>query len=175
MRVLLMVVALGFAFGSSAEAQRRMTTLSANAGSGLSIGSGQATTVGGQSMVSLRRTPVFVEVEGRTWSTSNPDPVIGAALRVEIDGRTSLAVVPRVQLQRTLSKLEVRVFLGAPFFFAPFSMLGAELGGGISISLGKHFALGVNAMIDAFFWGSDLPDDTVLIGINGMAGLEMRL
>jgi len=173
MRAIAIVLAW-LALGGDADAQRRMTTVSANAGSGLSIGTG-ATSVAGQSMVSLRRTPVFIEVEGRTWSTSNPDPVIGAALRVEVDGRASLAVVPRVTLQRCASKIEFRVFFGAPFFFAPFSMLGAELGGGISIPLGKHFSLGVNAMVDAFFWGSDLPDDTVVIGINGMAGVEMRL
>ncbi len=170
--VLAALVALGVA--SSADAQRRMTTVSAQAGSGLSIGT-STNSVGGQSMVTLRRTPVFIEVEGRTYSTSNPDPVIGAALRVEIDGRASLAVVPRVQLQRGAGKVQFRVFLGAPFFFAPFSLLGAELGGGITLSLGKYLSLGVTAMIDAFFWGSDLPSDTVVVGINGMAGLEMRL
>ena len=174
MRRVLLACALCVWGLGNAEAQQRMTTVSAQAGSGLSMGTGGAT-VGGQSMVTMRRTPVFLEVEARTYSTSNPDPVIGAALRVELDGRASIAVVPRVQLLRCTGRIEFRAFLGAPFFFAPFSMLGAEGGGGITIPFGKHFSLGVTAMIDAFFWGSDLPDDTVLIGINGMAGVEMRL
>ena len=173
MRALPIVVSVLLA-ASAVDAQQRVTTFSAHAGSGLSLGTSNSS-VGGQSMVTLRRTPVFIEIEGRTYDTGRPDPMIGAALRVEVDGRASVAIVPRVQLQRAAGKVSFRVFLGAPFFFAPFSMLGAELGGGISIPFGKYVSLGVHAMVDAFFWGSDLPDDTVVIGINGMAGLEMRL
>ncbi len=142
-------------------------------GAGLAIGTGAA--IGGESRSTLRRTPIFLDIDVRTRSSAE-ELIYGAALRVEVEGRTSVAVVPRVQLSRNLGNAPTRVFIGVPFFFAPFSMLGAELGGAISIPLGKSdVSLVPSILVDVWFWGSDLPDDTVVVGLNATLGLELEL
>ena len=156
-----------------AEAQRRLVVTGLHVGSGLSMGTGPAGENAGS--VTLRRTPIFLEAEAHTWIDAAPDPVLGAARRLEVDGRVSVAVVPRAGLVRPLGPARLRLFAGAPFFFAPFSMLGAEVGAALAIPLGDRFALSAGLRLDVFFWGSDLPSDTALVDLDLAVGLEVRL
>lgn len=156
------------------SAQARLVVTGLHVGSGLSMGTG-AGGDGTDANVTLRRTPIFIEAEARTWIDATPDPVLGAALRVEVDGRASVAVVPRAALMRPLGAGELRLFVGVPFFFAPFSMLGGEAGAALAIPLGERFALSTSFRVDVFFWGSDLPSDTAIVDLDLAVGLEVRL
>ncbi len=156
------------------RAQTRRMVTGLHVGSGLSMGtgpSGERTNAN----LTLRRTPIFLEAEARTWVDAAPDPVLGAALRVEVDGRVSVGIVPRAALMRHLGASEVRLFVGVPFFFAPFSLLGAEAGAALAIPLGERFALGTSIRLDVFFWGSDLPSNTAVVDLDLSVGLEVRL
>ncbi len=159
---------------TAARAQTRLVVTGVHVGSGLSMGTGPGAD-GTDANVTMRRTPAFIEAEARTWIDATPDPVIGAALRVEVDGRASVALVPRAGLKRSLGASELRLFVGAPFFFAPFSLLGGEVGAALAIPLGDRFALSASFRVDVFFWGSDLPSDTAIVDLDLAVGIEVRL
>ncbi|MEM9070783.1 MAG: hypothetical protein AAGE52_19905 [Myxococcota bacterium] len=156
----------------TAEAQSRRTVAGLRIGSGLSLGTSNQ---GEDASLTQRRTPIYLEADVRTWIDATPDPVVGAALRVEVDGRVSAAIVPRAQLMRQVGSLEVRAMVGAPFFFAPFSLLGGEAGFELSIPLGGGWAIATGLRVDVFFWGSDLPSGTAIVAIDAVAGMELRL
>jgi len=160
----LLLVVLGVS--PRVEAQRRAFAVSLSGGSGLTFGTG-----GSQDVV-MQRTPIFLDAAVRAWTDEAPNPVIGGALRVEVDGRASVGIVPRVEWDQRLGSLELRPFAGVPFFFAPFSLLGIELGVGAAFPLGDSLRLVANFMVDAYVWGSDLPADSAVIMLNGTIGIE---
>lgn len=164
MALLLLLPLLGFS--RSASAQRREFAVSLSAGSGLTLGTG-----GGQGVV-VERTPIFLDAAVRAWTDEAPNPVIGGALRFEVDGRASLGIVPRIEWAQRLGALELRPFAGVPFFFAPFSLLGVEAGLGVRMRLGDSLGLVANFLVDAYVWGSDLPADSALVMLNGTVGIE---
>lgn len=167
---LLGLVALATLAGAApAEAQTRLTTASLSGGSGVSLGTGQ----GGETV--LQRTPIFLDAFVRTYSDEQPSPVVGGGLRVELDGRVSAALVFRAELPKRLGPVELRAFAGVPFFFAPFTMLGVELGVAVAWPLSPSLSLIGAFVADAFVWGSDLPDDSVVVMLNGSLGIEVRL
>lgn len=166
--VALLVLGVSLA-AAPAEAQTRITTASLSGGSGVSLGTGQ----GGETV--LQRTPAFLDAFVRTYSDEQPSPVLGGGLRIELDGRVSAAGVFRAELPARLGPIEVRPFAGVPFFVAPFTMLGVELGIGIAWPFSDHLSLVGAFIADAYVWGSDLPDDSVVVMLNAALGLEVRL
>ena len=144
----------------AAHAQKRQIIVGLQGGSGLALGTGQGGVEEGdstRSSLTLRRAPIFLEGEFRMWSSEQPDPVYGAALRLELDGRVSAAIVPRLQIHREIGPMKLRVLAGIPFFFVPFSLLGAEFGSGVLLPLGSQFSLAANFFVDVFFWGKRSP------------------
>ncbi len=101
-------------------------------------------------------------------------PWFGLSMRAELEGRASAAVVPSVQLERPLGPLHLRPHAALPFFFAPFSLLGGELGLDASYPLSAGAAVTLGLRFDAFFWGSDLPEGSALVMLDAMLALEMR-
>lgn len=151
-----------------AQGQAPMDSVSATVGSGITLASGQATAL-------TSRTPLFVDAAYRRWSSENPDLVWGASARVEVEGRTSLALVPRIELGTDLGPLTVRSGVAAPLVFAPFTLIGVE--GSVTTRLALTPALGltVSLLADAFFLGSDLPSGSVLVMFNGAVGVDLAL
>lgn len=168
-RLRLVVFAAGYALvalcPAEAQAQTRHITVSLSGGSGLSLGTGQHGSV-------MRHTPVFLDAAVRSWSSEEPNPVLGGVLRVEVDGRASIAVVPRAELVREFGPVQLRPFAGLPFFFAPFTLLGAEVGLMLAVPMSKT-RLVAGVLVDAFFWGSDLPSGQAVVALNLSVGLEL--
>ncbi len=167
--VFALALSAGFVHSPRASAQTRYMTADARTGSGVSLGTGQ----GGA--VTARRTPLFVDAGIRTWTDETPDPIYGASLRLELDGRVGVGVVPHVELSRSIGPFEIRPRIGAPLFFAPYSLLGLELGATLAIPLVHRFALTAGVFAAAFFWGSDLPGNSALTMINATVGAELAL
>ena len=163
--LLVALVLLG-ATGGVARAQRPVHRVALGGGSGLSVGSAQGTAVS-------RRTPFFVEASYRQRSSEALQPWFGVGLRAEVESRASVAVVPAAQLERQVGPVSVRPLLALPFFFAPFSLLGAELGLDVAYELGGGLACVLGLRLDGFFWGSDLPEGSALVMANAMLGVEM--
>ncbi|MFT5354614.1 MAG: hypothetical protein ACI9KE_001821 [Polyangiales bacterium] len=171
-------LALGFVLGlgllcasSSAEAQTRNISVSLLAGSGVSFGTGS-----GQSI--LRHSPTHLDLAFRTWVSEGKhlrNPIVGAALRIEVEGRASVGIVPRAELMQTLGSVQIRPFVGVPFFFAPFSLLGAEVGAALTFQLHGQTNVLVTVVVDAYFWGSDLPDGQAIVSLNVGIGFELGM
>lgn len=164
------LVLLVLASATPAMAQRAMVA-GASVGSGTSFGTGSS---GDRASVTVRRTPTFLDLGLATWNPERPDPELGASLRLEIDGRVAVGVVPRAGIRRARGGVELRASFGLPIFVAPFSLVGAEVTTGLGIPLGGGFALVSDVVIGAYFWGSDLPDDSTLVKLDLRIGVELR-
>jgi hypothetical protein len=169
MRTLLTLLVLGSALASaaSAKAQRPVYAGGLVAGSGVSFGDGQKTVV-------VQRSPLFLDLSFRYWSTEQDWLVVGASARVEIDGRTSVAAVPRLEYQLKMGPLLLRPGIGAPFVLAPRTMFGVEGGLTARLELAGAFGLLATVYADAFFLGDDVPDDSVVVMLNGALGVDLQ-
>lgn len=163
------LLCVALTWSTSASAQVPFLSTGLQVGSGITWGNGQA-----DSTVS-RRSPLFVDASLRTWSDESPTLYWGGSLRMEIEGRTSIAVVPRVELAKKLGSLTLIPGVGAALYFAPFSMVGVEVGTAIQLPLSDTFSLGGHVFLDGFFFGSDVPDDSAVIMLNLMFGAVLAL
>lgn len=156
-------------WSSSVRAQTPFLSTGLELGTGMTWGNGQA-----DSTVS-RRSPLFIDASLRTWSDESPTLYWGGSVRMEIEGRTSIAVVPRVELAKKLGSLTLIPGVGAALFFAPFSMVGVEVGTALQLPLSDTFSLGGHVFLDGFFFGSDVPEDSAVIMLNLMFGAVLAL
>lgn len=155
---------------STASAQRELAA-SVFVGSGVTVGTGGN---GERARTATRRSPTFLDLELGSWNPERPDPVLGAALRLELDGRVAIGIVPRAGVRRRRGALELRAGFGLPIFVAPFSLVGAEVATGLGITLGGGFAFVSDVVIGGYFWGSDLPSNAALVKVDLRIGLELR-
>ena len=154
---------------AAARAQTLSKSVALTLGTGIELGNGQ-----GREVVVLR-SPLFMDAAIRTWTDETPDLVMGGSIRVEVDRTTSVAGVPRVEINRRFGSLLLRPGIGVPIFFAPFSMVGVELSVGVVLSLGDGLSLVGGILIDAFFFGSDIPQGSSVVMFNGALGVELDL
>lgn len=167
--VLLALLALTMLNPGRASAQTPYISGQLALGSGITWGNGPA-----DSTVS-RRSPMLVDLSARTWSDEVQNIIWGGSVRLEIEGRTSIAIVPRVEMSKKLGSLSVLPGVGVPLFFSPFSMLGIELSTCVLMPLSDVFSLSGTAMFDGFFFGSDVPNDSAVIMFNLMLGATIAL
>ena len=147
-------------------AQEPVHSVAMAAGSGLSIATGQRGGV-------MQRTPILIDLAYRFWNSEDPRVVWGGSARVEVEGRASFAVVPRVEYTATLGALTLRPGLAAPLFIAPFTLIGVEGSVTARVALADNLGLLGVSMVTAYLRGSDLPDDSVLLMFNGMLGVDL--
>jgi hypothetical protein len=151
-----------------ALAQTRGTGLGLAAGTGVELGGGSGEAV-------ILRSPFFLDLAARTWTDEQPDMMWGGSLRAEIEGRTSVAIVPRAELSRRVGPIAVRPSVGVPFFFAPFTMLGLEAGLTAVLDLGHGLGALATFTAAAFFLGSDVPEGSAVLMFNGVLGAELTI
>lgn len=151
-----------------AHAQTRGLGVQLASGSGLTIGSGDGNVV-------TLRSPLFLDAAVRTWSDEEPRFSWGGSLRLEIEGRASVAVVPRAEAVRKLGPIEIRPSAGLPVFFAPFTMAGFEGAVTAWLPLGRRAGVFATVFVDAFFLGDDVPDGAAVLMLNGAIGAELDL
>ncbi|MEM1417957.1 MAG: hypothetical protein AAGH15_23875 [Myxococcota bacterium] len=160
------LVALGAS--APAEAQQRHTQAGLQLGGGLSFGQG------GNADLVLKPTPTFIDASVRTWSSEEPTLALGGVLRLEVgQGRVGGAVVPRAFYRRPIGTREVHVFAGMPFFFVPYTLVGAEVGAGARIDVGTGFGIVFDVMSTLYFFGTDLPDGGAVVMLNATVGVEL--
>jgi hypothetical protein len=150
-------------------AQERAYAAMFGTGSGLSVGTGADAAV-------VRHTPVFVDAGALTWSTEDTLVRAGATVRIEVDGRVGVGIVPRIELGKRLAEaLSVRVGVTAPVFLAPYTMFGIEGVAGAVMHLGPTLGLSLTLLADAYFLGDDLPQRSAVFMLNGALGVELYL
>lgn len=168
MRVAGLCAVVALCAATPAFAQTRGTGLGIAAGSGVSLGGGSARTV-------VLRSPFFLDLAARTWTDEQPEMMWGGSLRAEVEGRTSVAIVPRAELAKRFGPIVVRPGVGVPFFFAPFTMLGVEAGATAVLHLAHGFGALASLTVDAFFLGSDVPEGSAVLMFNGVLGVELAI
>ncbi|MBI2896552.1 MAG: hypothetical protein HYY06_23540 [Deltaproteobacteria bacterium] len=155
--------------GLPAAAQTRGMGVSLAAGTGLELGNG-----GGDEALTAR-SPLFIDVAARTWTDEEPRWSWGGSLRIEVEGRASVAIVPRVDLERQLGPVTLRPSAGLPLFFAPFTMFGLEAGVTGRLPIGGKLGVLATLQADAFVIGSDVPRDSAVLMFNGLIGVELGI
>lgn len=151
----------------TASAQRRFAVYG-ESGTGLSIAgtSGQAL---------LRRTPTYVEAGLISWLAHDDGMWVGGALRAELEDRASIGGVVRAGFFFRADFFELRPAMGLVVFFAPYTLVGAELGFVAALALGDTVAITTRVLVDGFFTGSDLIPGSILLMTNLALGLEIRI
>jgi len=153
---------------STATAQTLDTVVTLSTGSGISVGKGDSGAVG-------RRSPAFVEVDVGLIFDGDDTLEWTPSLLLELDGRVSVGVNPSLKRVVDFDVVSVYGGLGVPFFFAPFTLIGAEVAVGAFYEFWGPLAAAVEFRADAFFAGSDLPDDRVVAKLDFAVGLRCEL
>lgn len=159
-----------------AEAQGPHYEIGVHGGTGLTINS-QVSENAGLSNPVQARTRGFMDITFRFWKDQLPQLALGGAIRMELEGQTSFGIVPRAEYDIGVGSVyRFRPLVGVPIFFFPFTLVGIELGMAHEFVLGGGpVSLTATMMMDTFFLGSDLPDESLLFMFNGTLGLEVEL
>jgi hypothetical protein len=162
-------IALFFLLMSSAVfAQESIGQFGVRVGSGLELGTGS------HSSTVMRHTPVFIDLDIRTWTDPEGDFIFGGSLRTEVDGRASIGAVPRVEIRQRIRDIELRPGIGVPLFLAPFLMFGVEMGLNGRMDIGSGFGLVGAVTVGGFFLGNDVPKHSAVVMINGSIGIDIE-
>jgi hypothetical protein len=162
---------LAIAIGSMAApavAQFQSLNLAAGLGGGFERGAGYA-------LLDGRRSPVFIETAVRTWSDEEPTIALGGALRFELEQGIGVALVPRAELRRVGSSLELRPGIALPIFVAPRLMLGPEVSLGVRMGPKRGMGYFLMGTASAFVVGSDVPDHSTVLMLNLQLGVDLHL
>ena len=137
-------------------------------GSGLSAGSGSSSTV-------WKRNPTTYWL-GAVWTDpDNPSIMYSLDLMGELETRVSVGAEGRIEVARPLSpELTLTLYGSGSAFVAPFTMYGA--GGGLRIIHDTGVLMFyVRSGATAFFGGSDLPEDSMLVKVDVTLGVLIPL
>lgn len=165
-RKILFILLLLFSYRESL-AQSLDTIISLEGGSGLSMGTGSGSTIN-------KMSPIFIAVEAGLIFDGDRELEYTPALIFEVGGRVSIGIDPTLKkiIYSDNGKWGFYGAVGVPFYFAPFTLIGAKAGLGSFYQFSKRLALALDLRINAFFAGSDLPDDSALIKLD--LGLALR-
>ena len=150
---------------TTASAQRRFAVQAA-VGSGGTIGGGATEAVASQ------RSPTFFDLGVSSWLVDDPVWWLGGSIRGELETVVSIGATIRVGLAVDVAPVAIRPYLGAAVFFAPFELVGPELGVDLTVTVVERFAVFMRLYADAFFAGSDVPQNAAVLMFNGALGVE---
>lgn len=129
-------------------------------GSGLRIGSGDGETISD-------RTPFYADVDVGFIFDSDFSSEWGLGVTVQMETQAAVAFTPQVRLLSDgPDRLRFYVGAGVPAFVTPYTLFGLELGGGALYTMTDRVSLTAGLAVDAFFLGSDLPEDGSLVMFN---------
>ena len=163
------VIAMLLLAATPAWAQSLDTIVTVSSGSGLSIGTGDGDVV-------RARSPIFLEFDVGLIFDDDYQMEWTPSLILELDGRVSVGINPSLKRVLSLSpRWAIYGGVGLPFFFAPFTLIGAEAAVGGFFNITPRFAAVVELRTDVFFAGSDLPDGGVLAKLDLAVGIRFDL
>jgi type VI secretion system VasD/TssJ family lipoprotein len=145
-------------------------------GTGLTINS-QFNENSGLSAPVRERSRTFTDITFRYWKGALPQISFGGALRLELEDRRSIGLVPRAEYDMQVGDVyRFRPLVGVPIFVFPFTLIGLELGMAHEFVLGGGpVSLTASMLMDTFVYGSELPEDSLLFMFNATLGLEVEL
>ena len=149
-----------------AAAQTAVIEGAASLGSGASLGTGNGETV-------VLMSPLYLDADVIFYNSELPKLEYVIGLQAELTGRVSAGVVPQLRLTTGPKKVMVYGLAGIPFVFAPFVMLGIEVGGGLLWRLFPRVGAFVEVVADLFFIGNDLQKDGMLTQLDANIGIRI--
>lgn len=164
----LLVLALLLPLPRLAGAQRLHPVLTVASGTGISLGDGRDGII-------RKRSPIFLDVDVGLIFDGDYAMEWTPSLIMELEDKISVGVNPSLKRVYRWRRWSFYAGLGFPFFFAPFTLLGAEAALGASYHLFSRFGLTLEVHCDLFFVGSDLPDDSVLAKMDISLGVRFDL
>ncbi len=162
-----LVLLVSLALSTPARAQSVDLVIGVTGGTGLSLGTGDGDTV-------TLRSPIFLAVEVGVILDDDETLEWTPSMIFELEGRVSAGVDPTVKKLFYVGPFGIYGAVGVPFFFAPLTLLGAKTAIGGLFRLGR-FSVTLEVRINAFFAGSDLPDDGALVKVDAGLGLRFLL
>ena len=92
----------------------------------------------------------------------------------QVEDTPGFAVNPQIRLRREYGHLAIFAGFGLPLFFKPFTRLGTEFSLGFAFPERGALSLFAQGQVASYLFGSDLPDDAVVLTIGGAVGLRWR-
>lgn len=120
----------------------------------------------------LSASPLFLEINLRTYASEDPELLYGGSLRAEVTGAGAVGLVPRVELNPVPGPIQVRPGLGLGLYFTPRTLIGPELSVATRWSLTRELGLQFMGLVSIFVLGSDLPERSTLVQLGGYVGLS---
>jgi hypothetical protein len=162
----LFCMSLLVAAAPEAAAQTAVIEGAASLGSGVSLGTGNGETV-------VLLSPLYIDADVIFYNSEFPKVEYVIGLQAELTGRVSAGIVPQMRLTTGPKKIMVYGLAGIPFVFAPFVMLGVEVGGGLLWRVFPRVGVFIEVVADLFFIGNDLQDDGMLTQIDANLGIRI--
>ena len=151
---------------SVAPAEHVEYTARASAGSGVSLAGADGKTL-------AARSPTFLVMEAGLRLDNLAWLELNGGLMLEVEGRVSVGVVPRVRAYLPTRRLKLYGLAGAPFVVYPFTLFGAQGGMGLQFDVHKHVGVLVEFVGTGFFGGSDLMAGSALGKLDAVAGVRL--
>jgi hypothetical protein len=150
------------------QAERFGVSATATSGSGLSI-------AGAGGRLATARSPFALVAEvGFThpqlaWLEFSP------ALLLELEGRVGVGVAPKIRahVPERSRRWDAWGIAAVPAFFAPYSLLGVQVGAGVGFVAHSRLQLVAEAVASAYVWGSDRMDDAALGKLDLLLGVRV--
>jgi hypothetical protein len=150
-----------------ASAQRLQIHTGALAGTGVSIGMGNADSVTRRSPTSVVAHVFFANSE-RAWLR------YGVTLRAEVESKVTFGFSPQVAVGRSWRWLSYGAVAGVPLIIAPKSLYGIEVGLYASFDVIEWLSVLVQGFGQFYLLGNDLPEDSFLVMVQLYAGVEIH-
>lgn len=160
-------VLAGGVVGGVAPAEKIHVSTTVMAGSGVSLTGNGGRTYGA-------RSPAFMLAE---VGLRHPDLMwleFAPTLMLEVEGRVGFGLLPRVRAFVPTKRVKPYGVLGVPIFVVPYSLVGIQAGGGLTIELHRRVALVAEFTANVYVWGSDLMDDAVLAKLDESFGVRVQ-
>jgi hypothetical protein len=152
---------------TSAVAQELDTAVTLAAGTGVSVGRGDAA-------VAATMSPMFLDLDVGLIFDGDHTLEWTPSLIMEIQGRVSIGVNPSLKRVWKWKVFSIYGGLGFPFFFAPFTLVGVEPAVGFTFHPLPRLGLALELHADVFFAGSDLPESSVVAKMDASVGVRFH-
>ncbi len=152
--------------GREALAQRPVIEGAVSAGTGASFGGGDGQTV-------VLQTPFFVDMDIIYYNDESPKLEYVIGLQAELQGRVSAGIVPQLRFTTGPQPWMVYGLVGVPFVVAPFMLLGVEGGAGLLWRMNDRLGFFAEVTVDLFIIGNDMPDEGIVVQLDGNVGLRV--
>jgi hypothetical protein len=152
--------------GGNVSAQTAMIEGAASVGSGASFGTGNGTAV-------VLPSPLYLDVDVVFYNSELPKLEYVIGLQAELTGRVSAGVVPQMRLTTGPKNVMAYGLIGVPCVFAPFVLLGVEVGGGLLWRVFPRVGAFAEIVADLFFIGNDLQKDGMLTQLDANIGIRI--